>query len=56
MKYVTADYWYDRGPLLPHLSVDGERMKPTGLLDADGNELYRTQPPIGFGRDEEWDD
>lgn len=26
----------------------------TGLLDADGNAIFRVQPPIGFGRDEEW--
>ncbi|CAM8655303.1 hypothetical protein MCEMIE4_03129 [Sphingobium cupriresistens] len=26
----------------------------TGLLDADGNSIFRLPNPIGFGRDEEW--
>lgn len=26
----------------------------TGLLDADGGEIWREPRPIGFGRDSEW--
>jgi len=26
----------------------------TGLLDADGDEIWREPNPIGFGRDGEW--
>ena len=26
----------------------------TGLLDADGDEIWREPNPVGFGRDDEW--
>lgn len=26
----------------------------TGLISVDGHPIYRVQPPVGFGRDEEW--
>jgi hypothetical protein len=38
----------------PSISVDGAREVDTGLINADGDSIWRVQPPIGFGRDEEW--
>lgn len=46
--------YYEDDPLLPNLSIDGPQLTDTGLLDKDGNVIYRTPPPIGFGRDKEW--
>lgn len=36
------------------LSVDGPKEVDTGILTASGDRIYRIQPPIGFGRDDEW--
>jgi hypothetical protein len=46
--------WWDKGPLVPHLTTDDSVAVNTGLLDAGGNAIWRTPNPIGFGRDEEW--
>lgn len=61
MRYVTRrpaprmEYdWWDSGPMLPMLCVDGPASVSTGLVDRHGNEIERVQPPIGFGRDGEW--
>lgn len=48
------DGWWDRGPMLPSLSVDGPVEIDTKLVDRFGNQIMRVQPPIGFGRDGEW--
>jgi len=45
---------WDDDPLLPSLSVHEFLSEDTGLVDADGNSLYRFPLPIGFGRDDEW--
>ncbi|WP_157783546.1 hypothetical protein [Rhizorhabdus wittichii] len=50
----SNDDWWDRGPLLPTVSVDDRREIDTGLIDHFGNAIMRVQPPIGFGRDGEW--
>jgi len=53
--YVETPLWDDqRDPLVPCLSVDGEKQVDTGLIDASGYPIFRLPPPIGFGRDEEW--
>lgn len=59
MRYVTkAAYietpmrsadWKTRHP---DLSVEGRKEVDTGLVDKDGNPIYRLPPPIGFGRGE----
>lgn len=46
--------WWDNGPMLPPVSVDGPASVSTGLIDRFGNPIERIQPPIGFGRDHEW--
>lgn len=40
----------DWNPLLPALTVDGEKQVDTGLVDAKGNSIVRLQEPIGFHR------
>lgn len=49
---VRADYW-DTGPLIPDVRVDGPKEVDTGLVDRFGNSIMRVQAPIGFGRDRE---
>lgn len=44
----------ERGAFLPHLTVDEHVATDTGLLDADGNCIFRATNPCGFGRDDEW--
>lgn len=52
--YVETPLWDDNEPLRPHLSVDDAKEIDTGLVSADGDPIWRIQPPIGFGRDGEW--
>jgi hypothetical protein len=53
--FVETPLWDDqRAGMNPSLSVDGAREVDTGLINADGDSIWRVQPPIGFGRDEEW--
>jgi hypothetical protein len=40
-------------PGLPDIHVSGPRHVDTGLIDGKGNAIYRTQAPVGFGRDDE---
>ena len=59
MRYVSgsrprAFFHDDDPPLVPDLTVDEHDAVYTGLLDSDGNAIWRTPNPIGFGRDDEW--
>jgi hypothetical protein len=47
------DYWPE-SPICTSLTVDEHVAVDTGLLDADGNSIWRAPNPMGFGRDEEW--
>lgn len=40
--------------LMPDLTVDEAEPEFIGILDADGNPIFRMPNPIGFGRDDEW--
>lgn len=42
------------GDHCPELTVDEHVAVDTGLLDADGNSIWRAPNPLGFGRDSEW--
>ena len=59
-RYVTrpkadADCdWWSAGSVQPVPTVGDSEATDTGLLDAQGNCIYRVNPPIGFGRDDEW--
>lgn len=48
-------YWQDDAPMLPDISAPVSEPVNTGLLNAQGNEIWRQPYPMGFGRDEEWD-
>lgn len=58
MRYVsktTSQEWITNDdPLLVQPTVDGPKEVDTRLVDRFGNQIVRIQPPIGFGRDEEW--
>lgn len=58
-RYVTRpkaddDYWPETAPFITSLTVSDHEAADTGLLDADGNTIWRLPNPIGFGRDDEW--
>lgn len=60
-KRPRSDGWagddlYDdeRGGMLLELTVDEHVATDTGLLDADGNAIWRGPNPVGFGKDDEW--
>lgn len=46
--------WEPMTPLLTSIEVCDHEATDTGLLDADGNTVWRAPLPVGFGRDEEW--
>ena len=46
--------WDDDVPLVPSLTVDDHEAVCTGILDSNGDEIWRAPNPIGFGRDEDW--
>lgn len=46
--------WDDDVPLVPSLDVPDHEATFTGLLDADGDEIWREPRPVGFGRDNDW--
>lgn len=53
-RYVTRVQrsrggWDDDIPLIPNLQVDESTPQETGLLDKNGDPLYRLPDPIGFG-------
>lgn len=51
---VRADWWYDNGPLLPNMDVPEHIDTDTGLVDSNGETIWRAPNPVGFGRDSEW--
>lgn len=48
------EYWEDAAPLITSVEVCGHVAVDTGLLDADGNSIFRAPNPVGFGKDDEW--
>lgn len=48
------DDWSDDIPRPANIYVDEHVPTNTGLLDKDGNTIWRAPRPVGFGRDEEW--
>jgi hypothetical protein len=41
-------YWEQPAPPLPHPTVFASEPIRTGLLDKDGNDIFRMPDPIGF--------
>lgn len=53
--YVETPLWDDqRESFRPCLNVDDANRVDTGLVTSTGEAIYRVQPPVGFGRDDEW--
>ena len=50
MGYVTKSghNWGDDPVYVPNLSVDGGGAVKTGLLDKNGEDIYRAGEPVGF--------
>lgn len=48
------DYDWPSDPLITNLEVIESEAVFTGLLDSDGEPIWRAPNPIGFGRDDEW--
>ena len=44
---ADCDCW-DDAPFLTDINVPEWQSTPTGILDADGNEIHRIPRPIGF--------
>lgn len=51
-SFIEDDVWAE--PARNEIFVPVADPIETGLLDADGNAIFRLPNPIGFGRDEEW--
>lgn len=45
------DDWY---PLIPELTVSDHEPTDAGLIDLNGDTIWRAANPIGFGKDDEW--
>lgn len=50
----NGELQYELEPLVVEPVVPGPKVTDTGLVDQFGNTIVRTQPPIGFGRNDEW--
>jgi len=51
VKRVRSDaecFGWDEPPLLSTIEVSESEPVDTGLLDSDGNEIWRMKDPIGF--------
>lgn len=50
VRYITkaGHNWGDEPVYLPSLSVDGGGAVKTGILDAQGQDIYRAGEPVGF--------
>jgi hypothetical protein len=53
-SYVADDLEAWDGPMIAEIHVPENKPVNTGLLDADGNAIWRQPLPIGFGRMEDW--
>ena len=49
-----ANWYDDDNPLVPSINVDDNVNVKTGLLWLDGEPIFRTPNPVGFGRNDEW--
>lgn len=52
--WVADDIYEDDYAETAPVQVCDHEATDTGLLDADGNSIWRAPNPIGFGRDEDW--
>lgn len=52
-SFDDDEYWPEPS-LITSIDVCDHVAVDTGLLDADGNSIFRAPNPVGFGRDDEW--
>lgn len=52
--WIEDPRFAEDSPLIPGCDVDEHVPTFTGLLDPNGDEIWRDPRPIGFGRDGEW--
>jgi hypothetical protein len=52
--WVGEDLYSDDAPMIPPLFVPEHQATDIGLLDADGNTIWRAPNPVGFLKDSEW--
>lgn len=52
--YVEDDTYDSQKAMLPSLTVDDHEAVNTGLLDKNGDDIWRGCNPMGFGHDQEW--
>jgi hypothetical protein len=50
--YVEDEVW--TSAMIPSLTVTDHEATDTGLLDANGDSIWRAANPMGFGKDDEW--
>lgn len=46
--------WWTADRIQPVPQVSDHQHVDTGLVDRNGNSIWRSPNPIGFGKDEEW--
>jgi len=47
-QWIADDLGPEYAPMIPSLSVSEHEATDTGLLDADGNTIWREPNPMGF--------
>lgn len=47
--FLLVDEWGDASMTADQIIVEDEEHKPTGLLDANGDKLYRVRDRVKFG-------
>ncbi len=53
-QYIEDDLWFYTSGQKDSVNVCDHLHKPTGVLNRDGQKIYKAPRPIGFGRDDEW--
>lgn len=51
---ANDDEYWPEPQTVTNLEVADHEATDTGLLDADGNIIWRLPNPMGFGKDDEW--
>lgn len=50
--FVADEVWSE--PMIPAITVADHEAAETGLLDHNGDPIWRAPNPMGFSKDEEW--
>lgn len=52
--YVADEDSWESPSMCPDITVCDHEPTDTGLLDENGETIWRAPNPVGFGKDEEW--